>query len=189
MGTAALRIRYLAVVGARRAGSPPRRLPTGPAHRLPVAPAGLLAPLAAIAKATISQNPDISSCVSRNQLPVIYCRRNHAIWRTQKMFISELRIENFRMFGEGSEEFLLSLEPGLTALVGENDNGKTAVIDALRLVLGTRDQESFRISPFREKQPNHFPRRFITNSKQTNFENRTESAESRALEINGPFGE
>jgi predicted ATP-dependent endonuclease of OLD family len=61
------------------------------------------------------------------------------------MFICELRIENFRMFGEGTEEFVLPLEPGLTALVGENDNGKTAVIDALRLVLGTRDQESFRI--------------------------------------------
>src|SRR6266478_8299794 len=67
------------------------------------------------------------------------------------MFISELRIENFRMFGEGNEEFVLPLEPGLTALVGENDNGKTAVIDALRLVLGTRDQESFRIRLLLEK--------------------------------------
>lgn len=69
------------------------------------------------------------------------------------MFISELRIENFRMFGEGSEEFVLPLEPGLTALVGENDNGKTAVIDALRLVLGTRDQESFRIDESDFHQP------------------------------------
>jgi putative ATP-dependent endonuclease of the OLD family len=30
-------------------------------------------------------------------------------------------------------------------LVGENDTGKTAIVDALRLVLGTRDQEFFRI--------------------------------------------
>jgi predicted ATP-dependent endonuclease of OLD family len=50
------------------------------------------------------------------------------------------------MFGEGNDAFVLALEPGLTALVGENDNGKTSVIDALRLLLGTRDQESFRIS-------------------------------------------
>ncbi|MDB5438453.1 MAG: chromosome segregation protein, partial [Caulobacteraceae bacterium] len=33
----------------------------------------------------------------------------------------------------------------MTAFVGENDAGKTAVIDALRFVLGTRDQESMRL--------------------------------------------
>src|SRR6266851_1191880 len=79
------------------------------------------------------------------------------------MFISELRIENFRMFGEGNEEFVLPLEPGLTALVGENDNGKTAVIDALRLVLGTRDQESFRIdeSDFHQPAGSAVPRKEI----------------------------
>jgi putative ATP-dependent endonuclease of the OLD family len=69
------------------------------------------------------------------------------------MFISELRVENFRMFGEGNDAFVLALEPGLTALVGENDNGKTSVIDALRLVLGTRDQESFRIDESDFHQP------------------------------------
>lgn len=61
------------------------------------------------------------------------------------MYISEIRIENFRPFGAGSEAFRLSLKPGLTALVGENDAGKTAVVDALRFVLGTRDQESLRL--------------------------------------------
>lgn len=40
---------------------------------------------------------------------------------------------------------MLSLKPGLTALVGENDAGKTAVIDALQYVLGTRDQEQLRV--------------------------------------------
>jgi len=53
------------------------------------------------------------------------------------MFISKIKIENFRLFGSGDHAFVLSLNPGLTALVGENDAGKTAVIDALRLVLGT----------------------------------------------------
>ena len=42
---------------------------------------------------------------------------------------------------------MLPLKPGLTAIVGENDAGKTAVIDALRIVLGTRDQELVRIEP------------------------------------------
>lgn len=61
------------------------------------------------------------------------------------MYISDIRIENFRLFGAGADAFQLSLKPGLTALVGENDAGKTAVIDALRFVLGTRDQESMRL--------------------------------------------
>ena len=61
------------------------------------------------------------------------------------MYISEIRIENFRCFGEGEDRFVLPLRPGLTALVGENDAGKTAVIDALRFALGTRDQEYIRV--------------------------------------------
>lgn len=61
------------------------------------------------------------------------------------MYIAEIRIENFRSFGTGERAFTLSLRPGLTALVGENDAGKTAVIDAIRYVLGTRDQEQLRV--------------------------------------------
>lgn len=61
------------------------------------------------------------------------------------MYIAEIRIENFRSFGVGERAFRLSLKPGLTALVGENDAGKTAVVDALRYVLGTRDQEQLRV--------------------------------------------
>tara|TARA_R110002073_G_scaffold120601_2_gene262693 strand:- start:30510 stop:32558 length:2049 start_codon:yes stop_codon:yes gene_type:complete len=61
------------------------------------------------------------------------------------MYISEVKIENFRCFGEGGSNFVMSLLPGLTALVGENDTGKTAVIDALRFVFGTRDQEYYRV--------------------------------------------
>ena len=61
------------------------------------------------------------------------------------MYISELKIENFRLFGEGEDAALLRLRPGLNAIVGENDSGKTVIIDALRLALGTCDQEYFRI--------------------------------------------
>ncbi|QEQ23881.1 AAA family ATPase [Achromobacter xylosoxidans] len=63
------------------------------------------------------------------------------------MYIAEIRIENFRLFGSAEGAFTLPLNPGLTALVGQNDAGKTAVIDALRLVLGTRDQDVLRIDP------------------------------------------
>ena len=61
------------------------------------------------------------------------------------MYISKIEIENFRCFGEGEKRFVLPLSPGLTALLGENDAGKTAVIDALRFIFGTRDQEYYRV--------------------------------------------
>lgn len=61
------------------------------------------------------------------------------------MYISKIEIENFRCFGEGEKKFVLPLSPGLTALLGENDAGKTAVIDALRFIFGTRDQEYYRV--------------------------------------------
>lgn len=61
------------------------------------------------------------------------------------MYISKIEIENFRCFGEGEKKFVLPLSPGLTALLGENDAGKTAVIDALRFIFGTRDQQYYRV--------------------------------------------
>jgi putative ATP-dependent endonuclease of OLD family len=69
------------------------------------------------------------------------------------MFIAELLIENFRIFGEGQDALKLPLKPGLTALVGENDTGKTAVMDAVRFALGTRDQEFMRV----EESDFHLP--------------------------------
>lgn len=61
------------------------------------------------------------------------------------MYLSKLTIRNFRCFGDGDKPFELPLKCGLTALVGENDVGKTAVIDALRFALGTTDQDWFRL--------------------------------------------
>jgi len=57
------------------------------------------------------------------------------------MRLSKITIENFRCFGSGQDKFELQLSKGLTALVGENDCGKSAVIDAVRFALGTTDQE------------------------------------------------
>ena len=73
------------------------------------------------------------------------------------MFLAELLIENFRIFGEGQNALKLPLNPGLTALVGENDTGKTAVMDAIRFALGTRDQEFMRVEESDFHQPPKAP--------------------------------
>lgn len=61
------------------------------------------------------------------------------------MRLAKVTIENFRCFGEGTQRFDLPFRRGLTALVGENEAGKTAVIDALRFALGTTDQEWYHL--------------------------------------------
>ena len=53
------------------------------------------------------------------------------------MFLSEISIKNFRCFDDN--EHKINFNPGLTVLVGENDSGKSAIIDAIRIVLGTTD--------------------------------------------------
>ena len=63
------------------------------------------------------------------------------------MHLSQLTVRNFRQFGEGHDELQISFLPGVTALVGRNDSGKSAVIDAVRYVLLTRDQEYIRVQP------------------------------------------
>ncbi|WP_272685353.1 ATP-dependent nuclease [Providencia sp. PROV130] len=60
------------------------------------------------------------------------------------MYLAELTITNFRSFGP--DGITVKFREGLTALVGENDSGKTTVIDALRFLLGTTDQEWLRFS-------------------------------------------
>lgn len=63
------------------------------------------------------------------------------------MHLSELTIRNFRQFGEGAAELQIEFQPGVTALVGRNDSGKSAVVDAIRYALLTRDQEFIRVQP------------------------------------------
>ena len=64
------------------------------------------------------------------------------------MHLSHLSIENFRIFGARAQNLHLDLpiRPGVTLLVGENDSGKTAILDALRLVLGTTSQDYLRVT-------------------------------------------
>jgi putative ATP-dependent endonuclease of the OLD family len=63
------------------------------------------------------------------------------------MFLSRLVIRNFRRFGDGDTALDIAFNSGVTALVGRNDSGKSAVIDAIRYALLTRDQGFIRIQP------------------------------------------
>ena len=62
------------------------------------------------------------------------------------MIISELRLYDFRKFGsaDGEPGLTIRFHDGINALVGENDSGKSAVVDALRLVLLSQDGEYMR---------------------------------------------
>ncbi|BBM51475.1 DNA replication and repair protein RecF [Leptotrichia trevisanii] len=57
------------------------------------------------------------------------------------MFLSKLKIRNFRKY----KELEVSFKQGLNVLIGENDGGKTTIIDAIRILLGTQSQEYYRI--------------------------------------------
>ncbi|WP_431286758.1 ATP-dependent nuclease [Roseateles chitinivorans] len=63
------------------------------------------------------------------------------------MHLQRIRAENFRAFGDGknSPQLDWTLSPGLNILVGENDAGKTAVIDAIRHILWTTSYEFIRL--------------------------------------------
>ncbi|MPQ71780.1 MULTISPECIES: AAA family ATPase [unclassified Pseudomonas] len=63
------------------------------------------------------------------------------------MYLSALKVQNFRQFGADRQGLVIQFNKGVTALVGENDAGKSSVIDALRLVLQTRDGEYVRLQP------------------------------------------
>jgi putative ATP-dependent endonuclease of OLD family len=60
--------------------------------------------------------------------------------------LADIHIENFRLFGAGSAGLCMPLHPGLNVLVGENDAGKSAIIDAVRLALGTTAQDFLRVT-------------------------------------------
>lgn len=67
----------------------------------------------------------------------------------QNMYISNIKVQNFRLF----KTLDLSLNAGLNVLVGENDSGKTALIDAIRYVLGmnSNDRTFIREEDFHEE--------------------------------------
>lgn len=71
------------------------------------------------------------------------------------MYLSELKLWNFKKYGNGEHlhsipndtkpNLVVEFKPNLNVLIGENDSGKTAIIDAIKLVLNTKSLENFRI--------------------------------------------
>ncbi len=68
------------------------------------------------------------------------------------MYLSNIKLWNFRKFGTESDfdikkpNLNLNFTKGLNVLIGENDSGKTAIIDAIKLVLKTHSYEWIRIT-------------------------------------------
>lgn len=71
------------------------------------------------------------------------------------MYLSELKLWNFRKYGSGDHlhsisnetkpDIIVEFRQTLNVLVGENDSGKTAIIDAIKFVLNTKSLEGLRL--------------------------------------------
>lgn len=57
------------------------------------------------------------------------------------MYISKLCLLNFRKYEKLEVEF----NNNLNILVGENNSGKTAIVDAIRILLGTQSNDYYKI--------------------------------------------
>ncbi|MGD0573414.1 MAG: AAA family ATPase [Sedimentisphaerales bacterium] len=68
------------------------------------------------------------------------------------MYLSNIKLWNFRKFGSGNSkldltkpDLIVSFTKGLNVLIGANDSGKTAIIDAIKFVLDTHSSEWVRL--------------------------------------------
>lgn len=67
------------------------------------------------------------------------------------MYLSELKLWNFRKYGSvdsfdlNKPDLIIPFNKGLNVLIGENDSGKTAIIDAIKLVLKTHSYEWIKV--------------------------------------------
>lgn len=68
------------------------------------------------------------------------------------MYLSNIKLWNFRKYGEVGSIFDLTkpnldlnFTKGLNVLIGENDSGKTAIIDAIKLVLKTHSYDYIKV--------------------------------------------
>lgn len=67
------------------------------------------------------------------------------------MYLSNLKLWNFRKFGDNSSVDLekpnldLNFTTGINVLIGENDSGKSAIVDAIKISLKTHSYDWFRL--------------------------------------------
>lgn len=66
------------------------------------------------------------------------------------MYLAELSILNFRKYGSSSHDqsipgLHVTFNSGLNLIVGENDSGKSAIIDAIKLVLSTQSNDFIKL--------------------------------------------
>lgn len=68
------------------------------------------------------------------------------------MYISKLKLWNFRKYGSGTNDLdlenphlIVPFEKGMNILIGENDSGKSAILDAIKLVLKTHAYEWIKV--------------------------------------------
>lgn len=62
-----------------------------------------------------------------------------------KMYLSTLKLWNFRKYSEGPDGkpgLVVHFHEGVNVLIGENDSGKTAIVDAIRYMLRTKSGET-----------------------------------------------
>lgn len=61
------------------------------------------------------------------------------------MYLSTLKLWNFRKYGTGLDDapgLEIHFQNGVNVLIGENDSGKTAIVDAIRYILRTKSGET-----------------------------------------------
>jgi putative ATP-dependent endonuclease of OLD family len=105
------------------------------------------------------------------------------------LHLAEVTATNFRTFGaapegdaEGGRQGLhIQLNRGMSILVGENDSGKSAIVDAIRLCLSTTSNEYNRITP--EDFHCHEGEQAGTFTISCKFENLTTEDEAAFLEL------
>jgi|JI9StandDraft_1071089.scaffolds.fasta_scaffold07750_4 putative ATP-dependent endonuclease of OLD family len=67
------------------------------------------------------------------------------------MYLSRIQLWNFRKYGAAGFDrtkpsLTVQFSPGVNVLIGPNDAGKTAIVDAIRIVLGTNSVEWARLA-------------------------------------------
>lgn len=64
-----------------------------------------------------------------------------------KMYLHKLSITNFRKYGgtDNTPGIVITFNKGLNVLIGENESGKTSIVDAIRYVLQTQSYDYTRI--------------------------------------------